>query len=601
MKRVNCLYRVSSKQQLHEDDIPVQRAECKLFIDKMEDWEFNKEYLEPAVSGFKTPIEKRKVLQTILEDAKSKKFDVLLVYMSDRIGRKEDETPAYVSALNELGIEVWSVKEGQLKTTEHIDKLLNYIRFWQAEGESRKTGMRVKSAQETMAKAGRFVGGFAPLGYELVYSGEISNHGRALKKLVINEEKAEIVRKIYDYAVNYGYGAFKIAKVLNEEGVPPINDCWKACTVSQILLNPIYKGYIAYNRRQRTACGGNYEKTPMENWILSEEKVTELAIVSEATWDKVQELREGRKSKMKMARDQGHGKYEISSTGKLSLMGLVYCGCCGNRLTNGTKYDYWTTKDGEKRKRMIGQYRCINKANATIDCTGKSYYRSEEIEPIVYGAVTTYLDSLKKADIYDEILAMQEIEREKIKKEVSKLKNQIDSVKKDIETLELNIPSALRGEIPLSVNKLSEMIKDKEENRVKLERSMEEKVSELEKMRINQKDISSIGSIVSNWGEIFMESSIPEKKVMLAKLIERIDILDDDIRIKFKINLADYMEGLPRITSNHDKTRQGEIQQRITSNLDTHWSIYLFFTNSLQIVNPSNFYIIKSDNKIRII
>ena len=40
-------------------------------------------------------------------------------------------------------------------------------------------------------------------------------------------------------------------------------------------------------------------------------------------------------------------------------------------------------------------------------------------------------------------------------------------VEKDIETLELNIPSALRGEIPLSVEKLSEMIKSKEEIKIK--------------------------------------------------------------------------------------------------------------------------------------
>lgn len=548
MKRVNCLYRVSSKQQLHEDDIPVQRAECKLFIDKITDWEFNKEYLEPAVSGFKTPIEKRKVLQTILEDAKAKKFDVLLVYMSDRIGRKEDESPAYVTALNTLGIEVWSVKEGQLKTTEHTDKLVTYLRFWQAEGESRKTGMRVKSAQETMAKSGKFVGGKAPLGYDLIYSGAISNHGRALKKLVVNKEQAEIVKQIFDYAINYGYGAYKIAKVLNEEGIKPINDNWKACTVTQILQNPIYKGYIAYNRRQRSVCGGNYEKTPMEKWILSEKKIPELVIIPEATWDKVQELRENRKSSFKKARDEGNGKYETTSTGTLSLMGLIYCGCCGRRLTNASKYDYWTTKAGEKRKKIVGRYRCTNKANATLACNGKTYYRAEEIEPIVYATVTAYLDGLKKADIYEDILAMQEIERDKVKKEISNIKKQITSAKKDIETLELNIPAALRGEIPLSVDKLSEMVKDKEDAIAKLEVSMKEKLEELEKMKVNQKDISSIGSIVANWGELFMESSIPEKKVMLARLIERIEIIDDDIRIKFKIRLEDYVENLPRIS-----------------------------------------------------
>ena len=119
MKRVNCLYRVSSKQQLHGDDIPVQREECMAYLGEHTDWEFNREYVEKAVSGFKTSVKDRDILQEILTDAREKTFDVLLVFMSDRIGRKEDESPAFVTTLNDLGIEVWSVKEGQLKTAEH--------------------------------------------------------------------------------------------------------------------------------------------------------------------------------------------------------------------------------------------------------------------------------------------------------------------------------------------------------------------------------------------------------------------------------------------------------------------------------------------------
>ena len=136
-KRVRTLLRVSSRQQLHDDDIPIQRAEADQFIKKQKGWVFDKEYIEKAVSAYKNGVEDREVLQEILEDAKNKEFDVLLAYMSDRIGRQE-EYSAYVATLNNLGIEVWTIKDGQLKTEEHIDKLLNYIRFWQNEGESKK-------------------------------------------------------------------------------------------------------------------------------------------------------------------------------------------------------------------------------------------------------------------------------------------------------------------------------------------------------------------------------------------------------------------------------------------------------------------------------
>lgn len=152
-KRVRTLLRVSSKQQLHDDGIPIQRAEAVDYIAKRPDWEFDKEYIEKAVSAYKNGVQDREVLQEIMADAREHVFDVLLTYMSDRIGRQE-EYSFYVTALNQLGIEVWTIKGGQLKTEEHIDKLLNYIRFWQNEGDSKKTSMRVRDTQKEIGKNG---------------------------------------------------------------------------------------------------------------------------------------------------------------------------------------------------------------------------------------------------------------------------------------------------------------------------------------------------------------------------------------------------------------------------------------------------------------
>ena len=54
-------------------------------------------------------------------------------------GRREDETPFVVEWLCQQGLEVWSTREGQQKFDTRVDKLLNYIRFWQSGGESEKT------------------------------------------------------------------------------------------------------------------------------------------------------------------------------------------------------------------------------------------------------------------------------------------------------------------------------------------------------------------------------------------------------------------------------------------------------------------------------
>ena len=135
--RVWCLYRVSTNQQVDHDekneaDIPMQRKACHRFAKKM-GWTIIHEEQEEGVSGHKVRAENRDKLQIIKEAAKQKKFDILLVFMFDRIGRIADETPFVVEWFVKNGIRVWSTKEGEQRFDSHTDKLTNYIRFWQAE------------------------------------------------------------------------------------------------------------------------------------------------------------------------------------------------------------------------------------------------------------------------------------------------------------------------------------------------------------------------------------------------------------------------------------------------------------------------------------
>ena len=75
------------------------------------------------------------------------------------------------------GIEMWSVNEGEQRMDNHLDKLMNYIRFWQANGESQKMSARVKPRLNQMMD-GIFTGGVAPFGDKLIKSGEINKKGK---------------------------------------------------------------------------------------------------------------------------------------------------------------------------------------------------------------------------------------------------------------------------------------------------------------------------------------------------------------------------------------------------------------------------------------
>ena len=130
--RVCCLYRVSTDKQVdfnsnHEADLPMQRKACHKFAES-KGWVIVHEEQEEGVSGHKVRAAARDKLQIIKDYARKGKFDILLVFMFDRIGRIADETPFVVEWFVRNGIRVWSTQEGEQRFDNHTDKLLNYIR-----------------------------------------------------------------------------------------------------------------------------------------------------------------------------------------------------------------------------------------------------------------------------------------------------------------------------------------------------------------------------------------------------------------------------------------------------------------------------------------
>ena len=247
MKKVLCLYRVSTLGQVDpKDDIPMQRRECLAFIEQHEDWVYYDERMEKGVSGYKVSAQKRDVILEIRAMAERKEFDVLLVFMFDRLGRREDETPFLVQWFIEQGIEVWSTREGQQRLDSRVDKLLNFIRFWQASGESEKTSMRVKAAHTQMTADGIWRGGRHPFGYRLVRNGRIGKRNRELYDLEIDPQTSPQVRLIFEMCCKEGIGTTRIANYMNEH-YPDPNKIWSKTTVLSLLRNPVYTGRMHMN------------------------------------------------------------------------------------------------------------------------------------------------------------------------------------------------------------------------------------------------------------------------------------------------------------------------------------------------------------------
>lgn len=538
-KRVRCLYRVSTLKQVEKDDIPMQRISCREFIDKREDWIRDKEYIELGVSGYKLSEHERDVLQEIKKDVLNNEFDVLLVFMFDRIGRREEETPFVVEWLISNGIEVWSVKEGQRKIENRADKLINYLTYWQAGGESEKTSIRVREVQEQMAEKGILTyGGIrnAPYGYDFIKSGTYTKKGVERQKLIKNERETEIIDKIYYLYTTMGYGVSRIARYLNESKVKPRRGKqWNKTTIAKILQNPIYMGYPAYNKTSSNK-SSRRKKIGFEDWIISKKRIDELVIISEEVWYKAKRIRESR-LKSRNNQDVDYVK-PLQTKSKLLLIGLLKCGSCGYSFM--TSECCKTKKNGEKK--YYYYYKC-NSSFSNICNLNKKSMKKEAIEEPIIKTVYNFLDSMEKIDL-TKVIEKNINNNDTEKKELKKCEDKIFENNQILDKLKAEVIKNLAGSSNYSSELLNELIetKNKENEELYIEKNKLETI--ISKKNLNNKDIIEFKNMIPVWKEEFENADFEVKKMLLSEIIKEIRVYNEKIEIDLRIEINSYIQKL---------------------------------------------------------
>jgi DNA invertase Pin-like site-specific DNA recombinase len=74
----------------------MQRQACQEFVARQDDWVIVGEVSEKGVSGYKISANDRDAIQDLKVAAERREFDILLVFMFDRLGRIQNETPFIV-------------------------------------------------------------------------------------------------------------------------------------------------------------------------------------------------------------------------------------------------------------------------------------------------------------------------------------------------------------------------------------------------------------------------------------------------------------------------------------------------------------------------
>lgn len=516
-KRVITLYRVSTIGQVDKNDIPMQKQCCREFIDCRSDWELVKEVFEKGVSGYKKSAKDRDAIQEIQQYAIEKKFDVLLVYMFDRLGRRDDETPFIVEWFVQQGIEVWSVMEGQQRFDNHVDKLLNYIRYWQASGESIKTSIRVKTRLEQLTEKGLYTGGSVPYGYRIEKMGRTNKRNKEVYDMLIDEDAAQIVRLIFYKYVNEGFGAQRISRYLMEMNIRKAdgNDFPNTSIIS-MLKRRIYTGVIT---------NGDAESA----------FIPELQIIDQATFDRAQEL-------MK-ARTQKRNEVPLNLAGQSLLVGNVYCGHCRNRLTLTTSGRQRVNKDGSVHSEVRARYGCHYKVRHPDKCNGQSGYGVPKLDAIMDEVIRYQLGRIKMSSESRVIADQHEKAIELARARLKIAEMQLAEKAKELTDYQAETIRVIRGESRLSADLLSELVDKTKGEITELSSAVEAARQELnERMSSAQQEQQEFEKLQS-WADLYDNCTFAAKKMIVSQFIKAVYVYRDyTIEVEFNVSFDEFKD-----------------------------------------------------------
>lgn len=232
MNKVALYVRVSTTGQLEEGySIEEQKAKLESYCD-IKDWHVYKVYTDGGFSGSTTD---RPALEQLVQDAKSKLFDTVLVYKLDRLSRSQKDTLYLIEdVFLKNDIEFVSLLENFDTSTPFGRAVIGLLSvFAQLEREQIKERMQ-------LGKLGRAKSGKSMMWAKTSYG---YDYDKETGSMSINEYEALAVKEIYASYLS-GMSITKLRDKINEEY--PKQPAWSYRTIRGILANPVYCGLNQY-------------------------------------------------------------------------------------------------------------------------------------------------------------------------------------------------------------------------------------------------------------------------------------------------------------------------------------------------------------------
>lgn len=305
--RVTYYCRVSTDSDVQLNSLDNQLDYYDNYIKSKKEWIFLDGYVEEGVTG--TRADKRPSFMRMIKDAKLKKFDLIITKDVSRFARDLEDSIHYIRELKSSGVGVFFENQALNTFDPNVELVLNML-FNIAQEESKKISASVKFGYRKAIDKGHVLG-----------SSNITGYKKDKCKLVIIEEEAKLVRKIFELYATGEYGFHKLAKKLFDEGYTNKKGrIFDKDTLKRMIQNPKYKGFyraktfeiLDYRTKKR-------KRNSIEDQIIYKcEDGNVPAIVSEELWDKANEILS--------ARTKGYENNNYWSGGvKYPFSSKIYC------------------------------------------------------------------------------------------------------------------------------------------------------------------------------------------------------------------------------------------------------------------------------------
>lgn len=409
------------KQSETEDSNSIQNQKSMLLQYSLEHgWEVYNIYSDDDYTGADR---RRPEFNRLLEDAKNKKFDIVLCKTQSRFTRELELVEKYIHGLFPLwGIRFISIVDNAdtdnkgNKKSRQINGLVNE---WYLEDMSEN----IKSVLTDRRKNGYHIGAFALYGYKK--DPDMKGH------LIIDEEAAKVVREVFTL-FSQGYGKTAIARMLNDRGIPNPTEykrlqglrykqsknknstLWKYYAIADMLVNEIYIGNMVQGKYGSISYKTKQNKPrPKDQWYIVEG--THEPIIDRELWDRVQALI-AQKAK----------PFTIGTIGLFARK--ARCMNCGYTMRSSK------TTDGRRYLKCSSRY-------ASKDACIGSFISVSKLEKIVIDEINKLSEKYLDIDELEEKVSFNrnlQGEKESLKNEMVTYQNKIAEYSKGIRELYLD-------------------------------------------------------------------------------------------------------------------------------------------------------------------